>query len=635
MEGSWKRYLDATKNGAVICHESVVKNIRKISGMSAALQNRAHNFWCLSTSDLNQQTPISSRDILSDQTDKRPVWLSVTRLFPHGKVFLITPSFAVSQPARLCDFLLWFEDRAKLAPCILVACADFPGYLWKLAVDKDNESEELRKGGDILTGKLEYDKGLRRVDIDDMIRAWELMNRIIKSRQLMFDSDDEQDEDIRSLVWAPESIDQNDEQSLVNWFFWWSTTRLRCYRKFYVIGSNHRELKRAYRTVPIPHYVAEMSNNPDTVLARVARDLSIPDEASVTPAGNIANLQDPSSFPTCVFPSKMVPGDRANHFRSWLTDYDCSRRASWSTLYRIPVGWLDSGMAYRFQDPMCEYATYQQWMSFPNKFTRNKNTLLGFFYTPDTGWDAMGTALPTARHPWISIYRPVDAHSNPEQYAAMELLIWDCAAKDRFRDPPTEDQLLPMQRQLVEFTRREVSNRFPEYFLERVFVGGFVPAVTDPESFSKSPVDTTLHAIREFLDHGTSRQWLPPTEKLVLERGWKRLLPANWAAPTRPSSISAVPEEPFPESVVDEGQPSKMVFHAPRGAGNVMGRTQCTNQLYEAALAARKKHPDCRTFRYQYPATTDWYQRLITEGRDAKHIKVAPWEQIFGDLGID
>jgi chromo domain-containing protein 1 len=147
QEGSWKYFLEETTAGAVILHESVERSIRKIPRLWNVLKYGQHNFWSLSSSDHETKLrPIVIEGTRYSQNIQRlPPQLKMTRLFPHGRAFLITPSFAISEPAKLCQFLQFFQSRSSFAPCVLVACANFPQYLLDLATEKARESDIFRR----------------------------------------------------------------------------------------------------------------------------------------------------------------------------------------------------------------------------------------------------------------------------------------------------------------------------------------------------------------------------------------------------------------------------------------------------------------------------------------------------------
>lgn len=93
------------------------------------------------------------------------------------------------------------------------------------------------------------------------MRAWELVCDIVHASKGDGYDLEEAPEEIRKAVWASGCIDPNDEQSLVNWFGWWSTTRLTSYRRFYVIGFRARGNAKARKTVRIPNYATHVTGD--------------------------------------------------------------------------------------------------------------------------------------------------------------------------------------------------------------------------------------------------------------------------------------------------------------------------------------------------------------------------------------
>lgn len=227
------------------------------------LKHSAHTFWKFSSSDHGAVLGPLVPDYVG--TLQIPNQFGLTQLFPSGRAFLVTPSFAVSQPEHLLAFFELFRKRALVAPCILVACTDFPKYLFDLAMEKAHDSEVFyqRHLSDSKIEDIASEQGLCQKQQEARARAWELIADFSDAKYCGFSSNLEPAEDIRKFVWIDPLIAPDDEQSLLNWYAAWSMTKLDTFRKFYVLGSSAKDNKKANRVLPIPNYLPEVVNDPD------------------------------------------------------------------------------------------------------------------------------------------------------------------------------------------------------------------------------------------------------------------------------------------------------------------------------------------------------------------------------------
>jgi hypothetical protein len=68
---------------------------------------------------------------------------------------------------------------------------------------------------------------------------------------------DRPDESSSPIIYAPESIDPDDEQALSKWFAWWALTKLDLHRKFTIVGTgpnSENPVTRKRRITEIPTY---------------------------------------------------------------------------------------------------------------------------------------------------------------------------------------------------------------------------------------------------------------------------------------------------------------------------------------------------------------------------------------------
>ncbi|ETS79139.1 hypothetical protein PFICI_08992 [Pestalotiopsis fici W106-1] len=220
--GAWDAYQKATNSGAVILHESVRKNIRSIPGLWPLLGHSTHMLWSLSSADHESPLRVASE---SNFITGVPPQLRITQLFPFGRVFLITPGFAISQPRKLCIFLEWFKDKAAFEPCVIVVCADFSNYLIDIVIGKARDRVQYFKDHPSADPMLQGCMGFAPADHDARVRAWELLGDISQQYGNL-------PEDMRKIVSVHDQVAPDDEQSLVHWFAAWSMTKLEEYRNF-------------------------------------------------------------------------------------------------------------------------------------------------------------------------------------------------------------------------------------------------------------------------------------------------------------------------------------------------------------------------------------------------------------------
>ncbi|KAI5923815.1 hypothetical protein F4810DRAFT_667598 [Camillea tinctor] len=615
LPDGWLRFHECVKAGAagtVIVHSKMIPSFRKIPYTQRMLEGRRYTFWDLSLGEFNPPLYPSY-----PRTSIEPGTLQMTRLFPFGCAILITPSFVLSEPDRLCTMLLWFRSNGPKPHQLIVACANFPKYLRDVTMEKEREHKALCDKNIRNLDKVPESQGRRREDIEATYRAWELLQDIMKTW-----GDEKAAEDVRKVFWAPDFIDPNDEQSLVNYFLWWSTTKMDFYRRFYVLGSSSSSIQRAFRWIPIPAYTDDTISDPD--VAATLQDQRVTAAREGEDGNKISVLRTDFKFPSTLFET-----DRAQDLKRWIMDmsHNHFRKHSWSNLHVNPVSWVDVPMADQFGDALCSYDTFRNWLSDAPVPTRNVNTWFGLFYTINEVWDPREPLRSYKPHPWIAIYRPVDPHYHPEAYSKMELFIWDIAAG---ADEPNrgESGCLDMQHRLINLVREETPRRNKDRMLERVWVG----SMTDLKyNAGDSLLDITCSRIKEMFND--TRNWLPPFGDL-LERDWRELPKSMWEGGMAAESRKRPQREisRIPRNASDKGKAKRIIWHPPRGKVNDGESTVCLNALYKSALEARRKDPLCQTMRYEYRPTNDWYSEQTKEHRDVGYVYVGPGEKVVNKM---
>ncbi|KAI2467663.1 hypothetical protein F4781DRAFT_401244 [Annulohypoxylon bovei var. microspora] len=639
IKDSWAKFNETVRAGAagtIILHEDVSIAVRQLPRVFLLLDNkRCYTFWDLATGQYD--TPRFPSDV---DTAIEPGTLQMTRLFPHGRAFLITPSFALSDPVRLCHFLEWFRNYCVNPHYLIMACADFPNYLKAITLEKAKEYEAICSSHQNSPKREEMmvELGVSKADLEARFKSWEVLKDIMENF-----GDEEASEEIRKVYWITDFIDPNDEQSLVNWFCWWSSLKCDQYRKFTVLGSSNNKNRAAYRNIEIPVYTAETVGNPDVALihederrrtteaASVAEHAqgfgqNIPTSPSYVNTGSTPTT--PVSRTLSEFKSDIFKNDSASEIRQHITDlFNQFRGGNWARLHANPVSWFNVPMADHFGDPRCEYDTFKNWIGKTPPFSRGINTWYGLFYTIDKEWDSKASPHTYGRHPWLAVIRPVDPHLSPNTYGRIELFFWDLHASDRVH---SGSFLLDMQRKLIDIVKQELPLKDSRYHLAKVFVS----SSTNLEfKSSDNPLDVTYRRLQEMFSDG--KTWMPPFENLLRGIQWILIPRTEWHVDTTmkfsdPPLVAQQHELPS-RHCVDEGKVQRSIWHAPRPRARV-AKTKCGNHLYECAMEARQQNSSYQTMRYQYKSTPDWYHDMKVEGRDASHVNVDSADKIMAKL---
>lgn len=616
--GSWLAFVEKAKRefGVIIVHEALVQFLRKFPQLAKLLLKYPVNIWHFSESlDLEPPQPLVGSEIVPTMSTK------LSRLFPAGSVALVTPSFIVSEPQAAYRLFKWFfEVRAKFGNHKLMFAYNIGEYLSDLSREKtalrsrleDNLWKQSNKGP--LDIAMDKRKGaLTDQDLEARQKTWLYMEWWLSQQvqsEVAFS-------EFNPAIFVDRSIDPHDEQSLVNWFGWWSLEHSHEYRKFYVLGSSsrtesgkvHTLTSRASRKVPLAKYSRTVVNDTD-------KAQMIPLSKRVPPSA-----ED--------FESKCFHNDE-NRIGPWLESQD---RGYFAKLYRFPVSWVDKRMAAHCGDPSLRFKTIEQWWdSVPpwNSGTHHYNTFAAFFYTVSEEWDPdrPPKAIQPKSHPWIAIWRPVDPHFKGTLYShgKTELILWDVRAGQELERKQSVQlrDLTWMQRALISHIRLHAREKNPNSFLERVWLGGF--QAHQSAFASTQPADITAEYVMSLLKDLT--HMLPGLGNYLTQNGY------------RPVALT-IGEMELPsadnEEQSDDDCNTRMIFHAPRGSADPQstGISQCTNNLFEAARLERLRFKPAKEMVYTYPPTLTWYRKQVAEGRHFEHILVDEWEKIFSVMGVD
>ncbi|AEO61576.1 hypothetical protein MYCTH_109232 [Thermothelomyces thermophilus ATCC 42464] len=693
QSGGWDAFRSVVETipGVVIIHEMLAWSLRRFPNLARYLVSRNDEYWCISepVDGLPLYPSISVAQCPAPPGDVR-----LTRLFPYRTVFLLTPSFLVSEPRRSLEFFEWFTSQwvGKFA-YRLVTAYNIHEYLSELAEDKYRAREEMLK----CPGNTQPDieANLRGLTRDDCSCRYAVANMAadLHLTRLLHAGAEAQDEDNSSLIYADPSIDPNDEQSLVNWFGWWATLRADQFRKFHVIGSS-QSMKlhgcgRGERFVRIPKYSKVTLNDPDAVL-EVVQEMN--DQADTAKASthnhDESSLQMPSdrvSRPRFrdgpwSFRSNLIRTEDSECFADYLSSLTRlpGGKSLWG-LYKFPVSWFDLEMATHFGDFSARYSRIHDWFKFTFPFGRSAtdsaaqkwgekyNTYVGFFYTIiDREWDypdVVPPQKPLERHPWIAVYRPVNPHRTP--YTRCEVIIWDPAARTRYPNgqAPAEKDLIFMQRQLIQHVRYHCDEKNHGTWLDQA--RGWKRVALGPP-FDPSPEPSRQQSdSRSFPSDNTSDT---DSSSLFVDQHHHQTNDEHFAmdlADVRPSisgNGGKANSEEGEDAEIDlaeyDDEQIRVIFHPPRGNNHSQSRlrnacssrgappfrSRCINRLYEEARLARARNgggggggdgdEGVTHMRYTFVPTLDWYREQQAEGRGFAHVNVDSWEGIFGLLKI-
>ncbi|KAH7021125.1 uncharacterized protein B0I36DRAFT_29255 [Microdochium trichocladiopsis] len=639
--GAWKTFIKDlhTSPGALIFDEILSPRIRRFPKIWHLVDAaKCCTFWCLASGEsINPPRFPSNDDVLL-----APSQYQFTQLFPHGRVFFLTPSFVATDPKGLCEFLEWFIEWGANPGYLVVTSHDFLAWMHNLV--KQRLRHFRQEVGPASTG-LSIDRMLE--DVEGEKQDLELRKKAINLWHSITEKygNEQMSDSLRKLESAPPQLHASDEQSLVNWFCWWSLRRLDRHRRFTVIGSHAQTGIPCSVEFTIPNYPEDMAADPDAEEIEVEKVIAHQRDAQITAwrrlhPGAVPNVDTQYDLRVVAgepaFSGVVLRSSRIEDISAWLRNLKDDLATNWSKVLPSPVAYVDRDMAEHFHDPMCASATFKQWLYEPLPFSRYFNTWMGLFYTIDGRWDDSRPATSYKRRPWIAIYRPMYPHELRNPYKAMELLIWDISADEKLAEARDLSCLDDMQTRLVDFVRNEAGHDdVEEYYLARAWIGSRLCEDIDPGSH---PLEATCSQLKVMALEG--RYWLPPKDHLLIERGWTKL---KLSKPAIVSSAPALSQAElfglaFPKTPADHERPEQIIFH-PLRSQSAEHRTsrrklsRCSNDMYRAAMEARCKVADCPTAVLQYRPTLSWYADLKAEKRDASHVCVQTWEAISTKLG--
>ncbi len=718
--GAWFSFLEKVaadrESGAVVVHELAAAAIRRFPGVGRLLllENRHCTFSMLSQSILSPPTFHTSWNTLSLgeydghgdaaagtgslATLGRAIW---TPLFPGGLALLVTPSFLVSEPKAAYILFHWFYRaiKSQRSHITLITTWDICWYLRELADEKLKYYDRIMGGGDMHTPDERKQEAARLgVSVSHCryrLETWLLAGKICDHLGIA---------DVESvgggngpLVFADRRIDGNDEQSLVNWFGWWSSINADQHRLFYVVGSTEgiRKMPKglAGRKVRMPAFSPESVADPDVARERMHDVLAaIPAREVVeaahdgggSAAGTPSTVSSVSAPPQRLVPavaarttvrSRRFPDDSPTAFTLQLMRYG-GGRDFWKC-YGYVVYWRDADEAFKHGMLNSVSFTITSWFQYTWPFSvHNKDyrTYIALFYLIDS--DAQGRAAPGSkppRHPWVVVYRPIQPHVRP--FKSTELIFWDVRAKSRFRGRDTvweRQDLTPEQRDVVDYVRKNGKTKNPGMPLKRIWIGGEqfkldggwgdgrAAGRGEPLPGAVNELDATM----EYLDTLTAevRDVLPATGSYMEARGFKIVMGENdrgvrgEKGKDKSEDRNEDTKEDIREDKTDEKKDEKrlavagdsgaadasssddmrIVFHAPRGTKpRHVGSSKCRNRFFESAWQERMKNPRATLIVVEFRPTKEWYADQVDEDRAWEQMQVVGWPAFFEKFKVE
>ncbi|KAK4164996.1 chromo domain-containing protein 1, partial [Cladorrhinum sp. PSN259] len=659
--GSWAAFrstVDSSSTpGVIIVHEILAWSLARFPNLAYYLASHRDEYWCLAE-PIYQFPMYPSMPLVEEPAP--PGDFQMARLFPHRTVVLLTPSFLVSEPRRAEEFIDWFLSyKAKTVDFRLVTAFNIHDYLFELAREKRNARSELKRLATQTREQIAIEEnlqGLSEQECADRFLAATRAAELHHMRERKFAGLYGDAEDKCSLIYADQCIDPNDEQSLVNWFGWWTSLRADQFRNFYVVGSSEtikrQGSKRSERWVKVPKYSKMTLNDPDAVMevfqeqnnqaAKLGQAAQQPQSAE-TGNNDTGIPTGPRRRESWSYRSRILENERSESFNHELSRLEKRHKAAWDrnqwVLNRFVVSWMSPAMADHYQDPYMRFNRIRDWHSFAHDFNDqfSCHTYMGYFYTTEEEFDPDNPPRNRNpdRHPWLAIWRQENLHVKPWSWGR-ELLIWDPSAQARFGDARriTKEQLPFMQRILIDYLAEHAADKRAGAHLSKVYYGGFhLP----PECDSDYPIDLVFQFISAVLCSKIAfKRLLPVRAEDMGKAGFRKVsvpgLKVTAGSPSRHAGTEDMDLDTDHDEF-SEDEDTRIIFHPPRGlllTSSGSPRSKCTNRLYEAARINKSKYgPHTDRMEYAFRPTSDWYNEQRAEGRDYSHIHVDSWEKIF------
>ncbi len=628
ITGDWaafcKNTVEKGEPGVIIVHESALLTVRRFPGLLGFLRKPDdYSIWCLSQS--TSSTHVFESPNLEDDLPQ-PGRLVLAPLFPEGTAILVTPSFLVSEPRQAFELFAWFGSRPGKERIKLVMAWNICDYLRELVFEKFQQLKDVTKPPNYRRGPADPEpaappKAVVHDDFSFRYAVWRELDEVTRVREAAqpwsaYDEDN-------WLVYADRSIDPNDEQSLVNWFGWWSMLRFDQFRNFHVVGSSR--FGRAIRTIETPQYTPGTHSDPDVTLRELNESLrqeSTIEASSTLPVRLMAKgsngLTQQTPNPQ---PSRLFDENRPHILDNYLMEMNGKPKV-WR-VYGYAVYWRDADEAFNCGVLSTFHKTIKEWWNYLIPFSPPYSVYIALFHTVVDGWskDEAHAGEKPQREPWLGCYRPSTFQAHP--CTDMDLIIWDPIARERFpAGTAIEERDLPQgQQAVIRCVSDNTSSKNVGSNLARVWLGGPTRAMK-----SENDLDTTAEYLKSLV-WGLKTQ-LPHKAEALMDLGYRRVRLLGDTGPDFIEGNSGMAVRPADVQL-------RSIFHPPRvRRPPPQAPTKCRNHLYEEARLVRQGSWKKDFMTYEFPRTTDWYADQKAEGSGYEHINVDTWQAVFNSLGV-
>ncbi|EPE27092.1 Chromo [Glarea lozoyensis ATCC 20868] len=278
VEGSWKSFINLP-SGTVIIHGSIADELDELPYLQSMLRSSGRQFQFFYVTGLKGNSltfPSLLSPLYQDQnymSIEEPAnsnigKIGLERLFPHGGVIFLTPSFLAAEPERTYEVLCWFFgktaghgkiDKATPGTWKIALCWDFIGYMHGLAIAKSEERDRFleenhdnpSKDAEASERGLGYENCLTRFKIHGFLNEVYARGELKSVKQHnSYDSDctvDFYNDPVVCLGQPWTGVDHDDEKLLTEMFAAWSLSRLDILRRFVVMGTGPKSILKARR----------------------------------------------------------------------------------------------------------------------------------------------------------------------------------------------------------------------------------------------------------------------------------------------------------------------------------------------------------------------------------------------------
>jgi hypothetical protein len=284
VDGSWKSFA-GLPSGTVIIHASMVDELDELPYLNTILRShsRVINLFYATDSSIEScmfpslSSPLYTynRYLGAGKTDNSALGkVVVERLFPHGGIIFLTPSFLAAEPGRTYEILYWFFGRlpgmgkfetATTGTWKLATCWNFLGYMHDLAIAKSEERDRFlieNQDNDAKDAKaaergLGYESCLMRFKIHAFLTEVFARGGVLNTvpQGISFYTENTLDQCKEPVVYFGHpwtGVDVDNEAKLSEMFAGWAFSRMDSFRRFILLGTGPKSVFKARRLKSVP-----------------------------------------------------------------------------------------------------------------------------------------------------------------------------------------------------------------------------------------------------------------------------------------------------------------------------------------------------------------------------------------------